>query len=163
MALVAADLRDPRVMLACGFGSGFLPRAPGTWGSVVGVGSWLVLWHLLPHSLTWQVSVCAGGLLLGSWLIESVCQRYGVDDAPEIVIDEIVGVWIALIGVPFDVVWLLLGFGLFRLFDIWKPWPIGWADHELKGGFGVMADDVLAGLLACGVLNVSVWLITAFY
>ncbi len=159
MALVASDLRDPRVLVASGLGCGFLPKAPGTWGSVLGVGLWL----LVPDDLLWQIVVCSGGVLLGSWLVERVCQRYGVDDAPEIVIDEIVGVWIALIGAPFEIGWLLYGFVWFRFFDILKPWPIGWADRSLKGGIGVMVDDVLAGLLALGVLNVSVFLIAAFY
>lgn len=159
MALVAADLRDPRVLVACGFGCGFLPKAPGTWGSILGVG----LWFLVPDDLLWQIVVCTGGFLLGSWLVERVCQRYGVIDAPEIVFDEIVGVWIALIGVPFDIGWLLYGFVWFRLFDILKPWPVGWADRSLKGGIGVMVDDVLAGLLALGVLNVSVFLIATFF
>ncbi|MCZ6657829.1 MAG: phosphatidylglycerophosphatase A [Gammaproteobacteria bacterium] len=159
MALVAADLRDPRVLVACGFGCGFLPKAPGTWGSILGVGLWL----LVPDDLLWQIVVCTGGFLLGSWLVERVCQRYGVIDAPEIVFDEIVGVWIALIGVPFDIGWLLYGFVWFRLFDILKPWPVGWADRSLKGGIGVMVDDVLAGLLALGVLNVSVFLIATFF
>lgn len=159
MALVAADLRDPRVLVACGFGCGFLPKAPGTWGSILGVGLWL----LVPDDLLWQIVVCTGGFLLGSWLVERVCQRYGVIDAPEIVFDEIVGVWIALIGVPFDIGWLLYGFVWFRLFDILKPWPVDWADRSLKGGIGVMVDDVLAGLLALGVLNVSVFLIATFF
>jgi phosphatidylglycerophosphatase A len=158
MALVAADLRDPRVLLACGFGSGFLPKAPGTWGSVVGVGLWL----LIPGGLIWQIGFCIGGLLLGSWLIESVCRRYRVDDEPAIVLDEIVGVWIALLGSPFDIGWVLVGFVLFRVFDILKPWPIGWVDRKLKGGIGVMLDDVLAGLLALGVLKVSVFLIATY-
>ena len=159
MALVAADLRDPRVLVACGFGCGFLPKAPGTWGSILDVGLWL----LVPDDLLWQIVVCTGGFLLGSWLVERVCQRYGGIDAPEIVFDEIVGVWIALIGVPFDIGWLLYGFVWFRLFDILKPWPVGWADRSLKGGIGVMVDDVLAGLLALGVLNVSVFLIATFF
>jgi phosphatidylglycerophosphatase A len=158
MALVAADLRDPRVLVACGFGSGFLPKAPGTWGSVVGVGLWL----LIPGSLIWQIGFCIGGLLLGSWLIESVCRRYRVDDEPAIVLDEIVGVWIVLLGSPFDIGWVLVGFVLFRVFDILKPWPIGWVDRKLKGGIGVMLDDVLAGLLALGVLKVSVFLIATY-
>ncbi len=150
--LSVRSLRYPSVLYATGLGSGLLPKAPGTWGSVLGVVLWVaVVGHLgLPIiALTALVAFS-----LGLVAIRAMQQRYGVMDAPEIVIDEIIGVWIALLFAP--MVWwvLLLCFGAFRLFDIAKPWPVSWADR-LHTPFGVMLDDVLAGCLALGVVQVA--------
>ena len=95
------------------------------------------------------------------WASAVVCTRFEVDDAPQIVADEVVGMWLALAFCP-RLWWLvLLAFLLFRLLDVVKPGPIGWLDREVHGGLGVMLDDVLAGLFAGGVIWGSVWLIRA--
>lgn len=149
-------LRDLRVLLVTGFGSGLLRPAPGTWGSVLGLALWW--WWLSSLSPIKQLLVIVPVFALGVWLCNRVEQRYGLHDPGAIVIDEIVGVWIALLGFGADWVWMVAGFALFRLFDITKPWPVRWADRSLGGGLGVMADDVLAGALAAIVLQVAFWL-----
>ncbi|MFP6834527.1 MAG: phosphatidylglycerophosphatase A [Pseudomonadales bacterium] len=145
--------RDPEVLVCCGFGSGFLPRAPGTWGSLAALGVWW--WLLAP--LPWWLQLISALMVFGSgvWLVNRVARRYAVGDEPAIVIDEFAGLWIALVGQGADAVPVVIGFTAFRVFDILKPWPIGLADARVKGGFGVMLDDLLAGLLALFVLQIS--------
>ena len=148
------DGKDPEVMLVCGFGSGFLPRAPGTWGSVIGLLVWW--WLLAPLDWLVQLGVAGAAFALGWWVVERVTRRYKCHDDPAIVIDEIVGIWVALIGIGQSWFLALFGFVLFRLLDIVKPWPIGLADRRVPGGFGVMLDDLIAGVLAASVLQLSV-------
>lgn len=134
--------------LAFGFGSGLIPRAPGTWGTLVAV-PWLLLLDGLHWVLFWPV---LGGLFaLGVAICNRVGTRLGVDDYGGIVWDEMVGFWLTMAFVPVTWYWVLLGFVLFRAFDILKPWPIREIDGRLSGGLGVMLDDVLAALYA-GVL-----------
>jgi len=149
--------RDPVVFLVTGFGSGLVPRAPGTVGSLVA----LVLWWWLLAPLPWmaQLAVVVGSFGLGTWLTGRVAVRYQVGDDPAIVIDEFVGLWLALLAVPQSPVLAVAGFALFRLFDIWKPWPVRAADRHVPGAFGVMLDDVLAGGLAWLVLQVAILLL----
>jgi phosphatidylglycerophosphatase A len=137
--------RNPWHFLAFGFGSGTLPKAPGTWGTLVGL-AFMPLWQLLPG---WGYGLMLGlSTLFGVWLCGKVARDLGVHDHGGIVWDEMVGIWITLWLVPADWYWLLLGLGLFRLFDIVKPWPIRWVDRQIHGGFGIMLDDVLAGIFA---------------
>jgi phosphatidylglycerophosphatase A len=153
--LSGRDWRDPSVLVCCGFGSGFLPKAPGTWGSIAALGVWW--WLLAPLPWALQLTVAGAVFALGIWLVDRVARRYGVGDEPAIVIDEFAGLWIALIGTGQDLVPAILGFVAFRVFDILKPWPIKLADAQVKGGFGVMLDDVIAGIFALFVLQVSIW------
>lgn len=150
------DGKDPEVLLVCGFGSGFLPKAPGTWGSVLGLLVWW--WLLAPTPWFVQLGVAAATFALGWWVVGRVTRRYECHDDPAIVIDEIVGIWVALLGIGQSWILALLGFVLFRLLDIAKPWPIGLADHRVPGGFGVMFDDLIAGVLVAIVLQLSVFL-----
>jgi phosphatidylglycerophosphatase A len=92
-------------------------------------------------------------------LIDRVHRRRDVGDAPAIVIDEFAGMWLVLIGTGQDPVTVAVAFGLFRLFDIWKPWPIRAIEVRVGGGLGVMLDDVIAGAMALFVLQVSLWTI----
>ena len=149
------QLRSGSVLLATGFGSGLLRPAPGTWGSLAALLIWF--YALAPLSPIKQLMVIIVVFLLGVWACNRIEQRYGLHDPGAIVIDEFVGLWVALLGFGPHWVWALAGFGLFRLFDITKPAIVGWADRSLKGGFGVMADDVLAGCLAAIVLQVAFW------
>ena len=149
------DWRDPAVFIACGFGSGFAPHAPGTFGSLAAVVVWWVL--LQPLGLIGQLVVIGGTTLLGIWVIGRVRQRYGVGDPGAIVIDEFAGQWIVLLALPLEPLSVLLGFGLFRLFDIWKPWPVSWLEQNVGGGFGVMIDDLAAGILGLSVLQFTLW------
>lgn len=138
--------RDPLLLLAFGFGSGLAPRAPGTAGSLVALLLFPVLALLPPagYGLVVAVALVAG--------VPLCARATGARDHPGIVWDEFVGLWIALAGCPLQWQWLLAGFAWFRLFDIWKPWPIRWADRHIHGGFGIMLDDVLAGVAAWLVL-----------
>ena len=148
---------DPQALIVCGLGSGFVPFAPGTWGSLAALVIW---WYLLaPFGLLIQLLVIAVVYALGSWLTARVQARYRVIDDGAIVIDEFVGQWLALLALPQDLLLALAGFALFRLFDIWKPGPIRWLERRLGGAQGVMADDVLAGLFAAAVLQFTLFAI----
>jgi phosphatidylglycerophosphatase A len=144
---------DPQALIVCGLGSGFVPFAPGTWGSLAALVIW---WYLLaPFGLLIQLLVIGVVYGVGSWLTARVQARYQVIDDGAIVIDEFVGQWLALLALPQDLLLALVGFALFRLFDIWKPGPISWLERRLGGAQGVMADDVLAGVFAAAVLQIT--------
>lgn len=100
----------------------------------------------------------AGALIVaGTWLLHRLCARRGLGDDPAIVLDEMAGVWLTLACLPSDALAMAAGFLLFRLFDILKPWPVSWADHRVQGGFGVMLDDIIAGVLAAVAVQVVLW------
>jgi len=141
--------RHPAQLLAFGFGSGLSPVAPGTAGTLVAVPIYLVVaeWGLLYYSLFILVT-----LLAGIWLCDVASRQLGVHDHPGIVWDEFVGFWIAMAALPVTWTSLILGFALFRFFDIVKPWPISWLDKKVSGGFGIMIDDIAAGIASALVL-----------
>lgn len=143
--------RDWRHCLAFGFGSGLARYAPGTFGTLVAVPFYLVLATLPPW--LYAVTVVAA-FALGTWLCNVVSAGLGVHDHGGIVFDEFVGYWITMFLLPPTWGWMLAGFVAFRVFDIWKPWPIRWFDRNVPGGFGIMIDDVVAGACAFGVLHV---------
>ncbi|MGA7965221.1 MAG: phosphatidylglycerophosphatase A [Gammaproteobacteria bacterium] len=150
----AADLgRDPAAWLAFGLGSGLSPFAPGTWGALSALPlAWgLHLSGPAPYAIVTSVIAVAG-----IWLCGHTARRLGVHDHPGINLDEVAGQLIACAMVPLDWRWFVLAFVLFRFFDILKPWPIRWLDRHCGGGFGIMADDIAAGIVA-GVL---VWVCT---
>lgn len=131
------------IFFASGFGSGFIPLAPGTWGSAVGVA---LVWKFWGNSVfvqfLWVLLLGA----LGVWASGVTCQYFKKQDCQYIVIDEIVGLMITMIGIPITGYELVIGFLLFRLFDVVKPVPVNWVDKKLKNGLGVMLDDVVAGI-----------------
>lgn len=137
--------RDPWHFLAFGLGSGTLPKAPGTWGSLIAL-PFVPLWQLLSG---WSYPLLLVVLtLFGCWLCGKVARELGVHDHEGIVWDEMVGIWITFWLAPPGLVWLLVGFVAFRVLDICKPWPIRWLDVNVRGGVGIMVDDVLAGVIA---------------
>lgn len=147
-------MRDPIQFLAFGFGSGLSPKAPGTFGTLAA----LPLYGLIANQPLWLY----GGIVLfaaviGVWICDRASRALGVHDHPGIVWDEFVGLWIALYAVPVEAAWILAGFVVFRVFDIAKPWPIGWLDQKVSGGFGIMIDDIVAGVLTCLVLHIAIW------
>ncbi len=154
--LARTVVRDPVHLLAFGFGSGLLPKAPGTFGSLPGV---LLAWLTLPLALEWRVGVAVGLVLAGIWICDESARRLGIHDHPGIVWDEITGMYVTLLVVPPQISLWALAFGLFRLFDIWKPWPIRDLDHRLAGGVGIMLDDLVAALYAAILLVFGRWLI----
>ena len=147
--------RNPWHNLAFGFGSGTLPKAPGTWGSLLAL-MFVPLWQSLPG---WGYGlVIVASMLFGIWLCGKVAQDLGVHDHEGIVWDEFAGIWITFWLVPAGWQWLLLGFIAFRVLDIVKPWPLSWVDRNVTGGLGIMLDDILAGFAACGLVHLVVWL-----
>lgn len=144
-------LRDWRHWLAFGLGSGLARYAPGTCGTLVAIPLYLVLAQMPPW--LYGITVIAA-FALGVWLCDTVSRDLGVHDHGGIVWDEFVGYWITMFMMPLHWVWIVAGFALFRLFDIWKPWPIRWFDDNVPGGFGIMVDDVVAAVAAGAVLQV---------
>lgn len=140
---------DPVLWLAFGFGSGLAPRAPGTAGTLMAIPLFLLL---DPLPLAGYLLATVVITLAGIWICGRASQILGVHDHPGIVWDEFAGYLITMVMAPEGWTGVLAGFVLFRLFDIWKPWPIGWADRKVHGGLGIMLDDVLAGLMAVAVL-----------
>lgn len=151
-----ALLATPAGWLACGFGSGLAPVAQGTFGSLAAILPWLLLRQ---YSLSLNLLVIAIGFAIGVWACDVAGRALGVDDHRSLVWDEFIGQWIALLPALIAPWWaVVLAFALFRLFDVWKPWPIRYFDRHLKGGLGVMVDDVIAGIFAAAVLKlVLVW------
>lgn len=166
---IAIDFRQLSMLdkilysLGVGFGSGLFPKAPGT------VASFVVLF-LAPLWLWLGISATIISILLmtvlGVWICDRTADIMQVHDDARIVWDEFAGQSIVLLPLMVfnQMHWLgiLLAFGLFRLFDIWKPWPIRYADHQLTGGFGIMVDDILAGIIAAAVLYAGLIVATAY-
>lgn len=146
--LAGKVLRDPVHWPAFGFGFGLAPVAPGTWGSLPGI----AIWWVLPKEPLIQIVAAAFMLLAGIWICGESARRIGVHDHGGIVWDEIVGMFLTLLVVPPEPAWVLGAFVLFRIADIWKPWPIRELDHRLGGGLGIMLDDVMAALYAALML-----------
>lgn len=148
-----ALMTHPAGWIAAGFGSGLVPRAQGTFGSLVALLPWWFLWRGL--SLPAYGLMLILGFTVGVWACGESSRRIGFPDHRALVWDEFVGQWIALLPVLAGPWWMMaIGFVLFRLFDVAKPWPIGWLDARVKGGAGVMLDDVVAGVFAAIVLAV---------
>jgi len=143
-------MSDPVHLLAAGFGTGLAPRAPGTAGTLAGVLLYLAL-AALP--LPVYLGLSLGLFLLGVWICGRAARDLNAHDHPSIVFDEMIGYLVTMAGAPFGIGWLALGFVLFRFFDIVKPWPISLLDRKVPGGFGIMLDDLAAGLLALAVLQ----------
>ncbi|MEZ5435581.1 MAG: phosphatidylglycerophosphatase A [Pseudomonadales bacterium] len=142
---------DWKHCLAFGLGSGLARKAPGTWGTLASVPLCCVLWWFSP---VWLFALLLLAMsVFGVWLCKVVAQDLGVHDHGGIVWDEWVGYGIALFALPLQWYWPLLAFVFFRVFDIWKPWPIAWCDKNIHGGFGIMVDDVLAGVMTCLCLH----------
>lgn len=148
-------LRDPVVFLAFGFGSGLAPRAPGTAGTLAAIP--LYLWFS-QYSMPVYIAILVTLILCGVWICDVASSRLGVHDHPGIVWDEFTGYWLTMCAASGSWLSIVLGFLLFRLFDIWKPWPIRVVDKRVTGGLGIMLDDLLAaipaGLLLFGLLRV---------
>jgi phosphatidylglycerophosphatase A len=148
-------LAHPAGWIASGFGSGFSPIASGTVGSAIAILPWLALRNL---DVAIYAVVLAVAFAIGIGCADRVIRVLQVEDPGVVVWDEFVGQWIALLPLvvaPRGWPWIVAGFVLFRLFDVWKPWPASWADRSVKGGFGTMLDDVIAGLYAAVVLALS--------
>lgn len=146
--------RHPYFFLAFGFGSGLMPIAPGTWGTLAAMPVYLLLMNA-----SWSLYLIGTliAFLFGIFICNKVSQELGEHDYGGIVWDEIVGYLLTMFLAPPGLIWMIIGFVLFRIFDIWKPQPIGWVDARVQGGLGIMLDDVLAAVPAWLILQLLVW------
>jgi phosphatidylglycerophosphatase A len=152
------SMKNPVHFLALGFGSGLVPVMPGTFGSLAAVPLLLLAMNL---SLPSFIAVTLIASVVGIYLCGKTADDMQVHDHGSIVWDEIAGMFVTLLFLPITASTLILGFLLFRIFDILKPWPIGIIDKRLHGGMGIMLDDILAGAMACACLHICVTLYPA--
>lgn len=143
------ELKDPVVFIALGLGSGLSPKAPGTAGTLLAVP---LVYLLQQQTLLVYALVTLFVLVTGSWVCGYAAEKLQVHDHSGIVYDEVAGFLITMFMVPAGWYWMLAGFILFRFFDAVKPWPISWFDKNVAGGFGIMLDDVIAGLISLACL-----------
>lgn len=145
--------QDPVYFIAFGFGSGLMPIAPGTWGTLAAIPI-----YLLFASTSWQIYLLFtfAAFILGVVVSHKVSSDLGVNDYSGIVCDEVVGYLLTMFLAPISLVWMVTGFFLFRLFDIWKPQPIRAVDKHVHGGMGIMLDDVLAAVPAWIIMQLLI-------
>ncbi len=146
----ARMLLNPVHFLSLGFGSGLSPWAPGTTGTLAAIP---VYWLMLSLPIPLYIAVTLLFLVTGFYLCGQTSRALGVEDHRAIVWDEVVGYLITMTLMPPGLVWMVAGFVLFRFFDVLKPWPASWLDRHVKGGAGIMLDDVVAGLYAFGAMQ----------
>lgn len=142
--------QNPLHFIAFGFGSGALPRAPGTWGTLFAIPFYLALRDLNHFSYFIIITLI---IFTSIWICDRVEKEMHVHDHQGMCLDEIVGYLVTMFAAPYGIKWVVIGFLLFRLFDIWKPYPIRLIDEKVSGGAGVILDDVLAGLYSCIILH----------
>lgn len=140
------SMKDPAVLLATWFGSGLIRPAPGTFGSIAAIPfGWLIYYLTGFYGFLAAIVIV---FAIGVFAAQHFDKKSGAHDSSSIVIDEVVGMWIAAIPAALNLWVWIAALILFRLFDIWKPWPIWWAEEDINGGLGVMTDDVIAGIYA---------------
>lgn len=149
-------LKRPACFLGLGFGSGLAPKAPGTFGTLAALP---LYWLIQDLPLISYISVVVIAFIAGIWICEQSAKWLRANDPSAVVWDEIVGYLVTMIAAPSGWQWMVLGFVLFRFFDILKPWPINLADKAIHGGLGIMVDDVVAGLFSLVVIQ---WLYYVF-
>ena len=148
-------LAHPAGWIALGLGSGLSPIAPGTAGSLAALIPWLIVRGASP---IFYAAFLIAAFAVGVWACDWAVRKTNLDDPSCVVWDEFVGQWIALLPLvilPRSALWIIAGFILFRIFDIWKPWPVSLADRDVAGGLGVMLDDVVAGAYAALILGAA--------
>lgn len=154
--LKGLKLSNPIHLAAVGFGSGLAPKAPGTFGTLAAVPLFYLLSML---NIEVYITVLVVTSFVGFWFCDVTSEAMGVHDHKAIVWDEFVGYWITMLpvlmlypeinnGAEIPFVWVAVGFALFRFFDVLKPFPISWLDKKVEGGFGIMIDDIVAGIFA---------------
>lgn len=138
------------------FGAGLSPVAPGTVGSVCAIPAVLLLGQT---RLAVQIVAALGVLLVGTVAAHLVAASEGTEDPQIVVVDEVAGMLVTFLGISINFWSVILGLALFRFFDIWKPFPVGWLDQNVKGGPGIMLDDLAAGIMACVALHLGAWIL----
>jgi len=146
------EFSKPYAWLSTWFGCGLIKKAPGTWGTLGSIPFAVAIWS----TGGWQLLLLAVVIIssIGYWAADRFEKATGTHDAGSVVIDEVAGMWLTLVVSSFSITSVIIGFALFRFFDILKPWPISWCDKELSGAKGVMADDIVAGIFAAICLMV---------
>ncbi len=147
----ASVWKNPWHFIAFGFGTGAIPVAPGTFGTLIAIPFYL---FLESYSDATYIVLTIMFALFSIWLCNKVSKEIHVHDHQGMCIDEIVGYLVTMIGAPYGWGWILLGFILFRIFDIWKPWPIRQVDAQVTGGLGMILDDVLAGIYSLIIIHI---------
>lgn len=143
-------ITNPIHFLALGFGSGLLPKAPGTFGTLAAIPLYLLL---APSSMNIYLGAVIVMSIAGIYICGKAAEDAGVPDHGAIVWDEIVGFLITMFMVPLSWQSVVVGFILFRIFDIFKPWPISYIDKNVHGGLGIMLDDIIAGFAALACMH----------
>lgn len=152
-ALKRLSLKNPVHFLALGFGSGLAAKAPGTFGTIAAIPLvYLMSFLSLPVYIAITVLAC----VIGVYICDKASKDMQVHDHGAIVWDEVAGLMVTFIAAPASGWWLVLGFILFRFFDILKPWPIKWLDAKVHGGFGIMIDDIIAGVFSLICLHACI-------
>jgi phosphatidylglycerophosphatase A len=146
-----AQLKSPVHLLALGFGTGLSPYAPGTMGSLLAL---LPAWLMFNLSMFWQIGIGLTVAVAGIWICGQSARRLGVHDHPGIVFDEIAAILLLVPAIPQEPIWLFAAFAVFRFFDIVKPWPIRDVDHRMRGGLGIMLDDLMAAVYTAICLQI---------
>ena len=149
-------LQHPVHFFALGFGSGLAPKAPGTFGTIMAIP---LYWVIRNFPFESKITLISLAFIIGIYFCDFTGKALGVSDHGSIVWDEIVAMMLVLTIAPFTIYWWITAFILFRLFDIWKPFPIRQCDAKLKGGFGVMFDDLLAAIYAMIIIQGLQWII----
>lgn len=149
------QLKNPLIFLSLGCGSGLLPKAPGTWGTLAAIPLYLLLSKC---SLLFYVLFCVALFVFGIFATQYTSKILGKHDDSRIVLDEVVGFLLTMTAVPSEWKLIVVGFFLFRFFDILKPYPISLVDRKIGEGLGIMLDDVLAALPACFLLHLLLWI-----
>lgn len=147
---------NPYHFIAFGFGAGTLPKAPGTFGTLVAIPFYLVMQHLSHLSYLALLIVI---ILASMWLCEKVSREIHIHDHQGMCIDEVVGYLVTMFAAPHGIKWIIIGFILFRLFDIVKPQPIKYIDEKFTGGVGMISDDVMAGIYSMIIIQILAWII----
>lgn len=142
----ALRITDPVVLLSTWLGSGLAARAPGTWGTLAALPFAYGIMLMGGPELLKLAAIAV--FFVGVWAAGKYAVDSGLDDPSEVVIDEVAAIWLVLVYAPFTLTGWIVAFGLFRFFDIVKPWPVSLADQKIEGGFGIMADDIVAALYA---------------
>lgn len=150
--------QDPLYFIAFGLGSGAMPFSPGTFGTLMAIPFYYFLLQPLP--IVAYLIVVVAFIIFSSWLSDRISRDIQFHDHPGMCIDEFAGFFVTMIAAPHGFSWIVLGFLLFRLFDIWKPGPIGYLDKHVHGGFGMILDDVAAGALSCLIIQCIALLFT---
>jgi phosphatidylglycerophosphatase A len=146
-------LSSPAALIATGFGIGLMPKAPGTWASLAALPfGWVIR---VEFGIEGLLLAAAIAFALGWWAAARIARASGILDPGFVVVDEIAAQWLVLAGTPLDWRFYLAAFLLFRLFDIWKPFPVNWLDRTVKGGLGIMLDDVAAALYALALILIG--------